>query len=32
VTGASAEETLTVSLWTAVQRADAPVHYALEVA
>jgi len=32
VTGASDAETLTVSLWSAVQRADAPSHYALEVA
>ena len=32
VTGASAAETLTVSLWTGVQRADAPAHYELDVA
>ena len=32
VTGASDAETLTVSLWSAVQRADAPAHYELDVA
>jgi len=32
VTGANDAETLTVSLWVGVQRADAPSHYALEVA
>ena len=32
VTGASASETLTVSLWTGVQRADAPVRYELDAA
>lgn len=32
VTGASDTETLTVSLWSGVQRADAPAHYALDVA
>jgi ArsR family transcriptional regulator len=32
VTGASAAETLTVSLWSSVQRAGAPAHYQLDVA
>jgi ubiquinone/menaquinone biosynthesis C-methylase UbiE/DNA-binding transcriptional ArsR family regulator len=32
VTGASATDTLTVSLWSSVQRADAPAHYQLDVA
>ena len=31
-TGANSDETLTVSLWTSVQRADAPAHYELDVA
>lgn len=31
-TGASDAETLTVSLWSCVQRADAPTHYELHVA
>jgi len=32
VTGSSDTEKLTVSLWTSVQRADAPAHYQLDVA
>jgi ArsR family transcriptional regulator len=32
VTGASVTDTLTVSLWSSVQRADAPAHYQLDVA
>jgi ArsR family transcriptional regulator len=32
VTGASDAETLTVSLWTGIQRADASTHYELDVA
>jgi len=32
VTGADPSETLTVSLWVSVQRADAPAHYELDVA
>jgi ArsR family transcriptional regulator len=32
VTGASDTEKLTVSLWTSVQRTDAPAHYQLDVA
>ena len=32
VSGASDTETLTVSLWVSVQRADAPTHYQLDVA
>jgi ArsR family transcriptional regulator len=32
VTGANAADTLTVSLWSSVQRADAPTHYQLDVA
>ena len=32
VTGAGKTDTLTVSLWTSVQRKDAPSHYRLEVA
>ncbi len=32
VAGKSDTETLTVSLWTSVQRDDAPAHYTLDVA
>ena len=32
VGGANSAETLTVSLWVAIQRADAPAHYQLDVA